>query len=750
MDGRDERDDQKVRREMERIKQREGIERRQDGLHKIYSTSTSTAALTNSGISHKVASSPPVFSSIQSPVITTTSSSTNTFTISAVIHNDLLCNDGSEFVCVCQQNAGNLLKSYVLCNELIELDKLPVIEMNIRRVNLSARLHTNETYESYFKRRVAAVVSNYCEQQADECMATTLRLRKENVVLLSIKPNNLQSTAIGFVITKSQRRSTLSTMTILDSIKVKYVLSAQLAALSRILGGVRIEQVEIVTMEKYRNNNSSESIQRHNFGLLLILSIVATFLTMTYTIAAVRVCRDCYAKRQAKKNASNLNIAFETPNYGTCTQQKQNEMSGNYEIHSTMKMRTSEENDPNNSNQGEVAVFTNYQMKRMFQCDPSQLPGEEIPPLPQTSNDLFIIFASKSLIDPKSQTCNPQSKLIIHQSLKAEQKKNSPLSHKSDDENNIVEVPQKCTNILAKSEETAKTSSHFNSNLTACFCEPKYEFFEQQTKELPISTCNQPMAEESLQPTCSQTETIPKLMNSNLKGPTTDEQIEAVWKQLEIGNESTWLPNAQEPRDKPYCLTGSFSESSFKAANYYNEETVNLELYQSNRRTKSRTKNEISGLKTIPLTDQLGHLQESKHSDGFAKDENHIVQKSRTTHQFNDWSSESDDGEIGAYHKLSEIEEEGGNDRSPEFITVSCTKTFIEDPIISRNEKDFGLNLDVQSKTFISTEQFKVSNTDMSCYEQLQESAPPLNSSSTSNRVTPKEFASFTPTDDLK
>lgn len=246
------------------------------------------AALTNSGISHKVALSPPVSSSIQSPVIATTS---NTFTISAVIHNDLLCNDGSEFVCVCQQNAGNLLKSYVLCNELIELDKLPVIEMNIRRVNLSARLHTNETYESYFKRRVAAVVSNYCEQQADECMATTLRLRKENVVLLSIKPNNLQSTAIGFVITKSQRRSTLSTMTILDSIKVKYVLSAQLAALSRILGGVRIEQVEIVTMEKYRNNNSSESIQRHNFGLLLILSIVATFLTMTYTIAAVRVCR---------------------------------------------------------------------------------------------------------------------------------------------------------------------------------------------------------------------------------------------------------------------------------------------------------------------------------------------------------------------------------------------------------------------------------------------------------------------------
>lgn len=80
-------------------------------------------------------------------------------------------------------------------------------------------------------------------------------------------------------------------MTVLDSTKVKYVLSAQLAALSRILGGVRIEYVGIAIMEKYRGNNDHETTQQNNFGLLLILSIVATFLTITYTIAAIRVCR---------------------------------------------------------------------------------------------------------------------------------------------------------------------------------------------------------------------------------------------------------------------------------------------------------------------------------------------------------------------------------------------------------------------------------------------------------------------------
>lgn len=69
------------------------------------------------------------------------------------------------------------------------MNALPIIEMKIRHVNLSARLHTNETYESYFKRRIATVVSNYCEHQADECMATTLRLHKviRTFVPLSIK-----------------------------------------------------------------------------------------------------------------------------------------------------------------------------------------------------------------------------------------------------------------------------------------------------------------------------------------------------------------------------------------------------------------------------------------------------------------------------------------------------------------------------------------------------------------------------------
>ncbi|MCP9259453.1 hypothetical protein DINM_002397 [Dirofilaria immitis] len=471
---------------------------------------------------------------ITTTTTTTTKSTTTIFNTSAMVRNDLLCNNDSEFVCICQQNAGfrkgsavtygfsiptkqvergeedvklkrlseNLKVDKIQLQEtdgtdarmciqfpkILVLDELPVIEMNIRRVNLSARLHTNETYESYFKRRIAAVVSNYCEQQADECMAATLRLKrfikislytavifdskfpihrkngyqnsgssyhmKENVVLLNIKPNSLQSTIIGFVITKSQRRSVLSTMTILDSTKVKYVLSAQLAALSRILGGVRIEQVEMVIMKKYRDTDSGETTQRDNLGLLVILSITAAFLTTTYTVAAIRVCR-------------------------------------------------------------EIAVMDLHQMRRMFQCDPSQLPAEEALALSTTSNDLF----------------------------------------------------------------------------------SEYEFSNQQDKVLPIPIWNQLTVEEPSQSTCNQPETTSELTNSNSKKLTIDEHLETIQNQLAIGNESTWLPN-KESRDKSYSLTSSFSESSFDEANHCNAETINLELFhQSNRETKRGIKTEIVGLK---------------------------------------------------------------------------------------------------------------------------------------------------------
>jgi hypothetical protein len=51
----------------------------------------------------------------------------------------------------------------------IQVRKLDVVNMVLRDINLSARLYTNETYESYLRRRIAQILSQYCENVPEVC-----------------------------------------------------------------------------------------------------------------------------------------------------------------------------------------------------------------------------------------------------------------------------------------------------------------------------------------------------------------------------------------------------------------------------------------------------------------------------------------------------------------------------------------------------------------------------------------------------
>lgn len=109
---------------------------------------------------------------------------------------------------------------------------------------------------------------------------------EENVVLLDVSTDDDGSTIISFAITKSQRPGLLSTGRTMDPVKIHYILSAQLDLLSRVLGGVRVERVEANVLEKTNKHEDSD-----NTTLLIIAGIIALFLIVTYTIAAIRVCR---------------------------------------------------------------------------------------------------------------------------------------------------------------------------------------------------------------------------------------------------------------------------------------------------------------------------------------------------------------------------------------------------------------------------------------------------------------------------
>uniref|UniRef100_A0A0N4UPA6 Transmembrane domain-containing protein n=1 Tax=Dracunculus medinensis TaxID=318479 RepID=A0A0N4UPA6_DRAME len=238
--------------------------------------------------------------------------------------------------------------SYPFCLTFLSLaiTSITTILLKMRRINLQALLHTNETYESYLKRRLANVMTNYCEQQINECPATTIRLDKviitnknslisrkrmdnddekkeilkqlleqqrqtnferiftqANIVILNVTTDFDRSTTIAFVIlrqTNSDNNNnhnlskTFNSNDLIDAVKVKYVLSAQVPSLSRVLGGVRIERIAIETIrnDNIRTSSSSPTMNTNNNSkLYIILGATAAFLLTTYIIAAIKVCR---------------------------------------------------------------------------------------------------------------------------------------------------------------------------------------------------------------------------------------------------------------------------------------------------------------------------------------------------------------------------------------------------------------------------------------------------------------------------
>ncbi|KIH61272.1 hypothetical protein ANCDUO_08461 [Ancylostoma duodenale] len=195
--------------------------------------------------------------------------------------------------------------------------ELPVVDMRLRHVNLEAHLHTNEKYETYFKRRIANIVSSYCEHQANECPGATLRLTQtvsdasqsddddddksvlyaaddeseplltqNNVVLLRVEREPVNVTRILFAITKSENVGSLNEQMIIDPVKVKYILGSQAGPLARILGGIKLDSVRVSRIRRHLTLADTD-----NTKLITIISIVGAFFAICYIIGAIRLCR---------------------------------------------------------------------------------------------------------------------------------------------------------------------------------------------------------------------------------------------------------------------------------------------------------------------------------------------------------------------------------------------------------------------------------------------------------------------------
>lgn len=189
----------------------------------------------------------------------------------------------------------------------------------MKNIYFQGRLYTNESYQQYFRRRVANIISKYCEDFSKECVNIknlervkqniSLEIddkyyslknqnkivyededepifQQENVIILKVIFDEKNRTDVYFVITKNLQTVSLNPSLIIEPSKIKYIMSSQLAPLSRVLGGIRIEELNLKEMKKKRIPSSE-----NNTKLLIFVGIVLLALVICYFIAIFTLIR---------------------------------------------------------------------------------------------------------------------------------------------------------------------------------------------------------------------------------------------------------------------------------------------------------------------------------------------------------------------------------------------------------------------------------------------------------------------------
>uniref|UniRef100_A0A1I7S9I7 SEA domain-containing protein n=1 Tax=Bursaphelenchus xylophilus TaxID=6326 RepID=A0A1I7S9I7_BURXY len=326
---------------------------------------------------------------------------------------DFICNVDTDFECVCNRSLGNLDDTFMQCNSLIAEEKLSAVEMVVKNVDLKATLHTNETYQDYFRRRVANLVSQHCEQHAHECAGAQLGLTQANVLIMHVEYLPRRRTKLKFVVRKDpDLLPKMITADLIDTRRIVDILSNQVGPLSRVLGGIRIETLRLGELQR-------QALPADNTKLLIIVGCVLLIIFISYIVAVVKCIMDSRRKRaEAKKNESlakkdhtnygacadkldapnNINKGTRSStsskssilnnNNGKCrrTSSGKEEKNGRLTARSSTKRSTGDDNsigicDLQTSQPSSPPPSANTDTRsfqRMFACDMSQLPAESL------------------------------------------------------------------------------------------------------------------------------------------------------------------------------------------------------------------------------------------------------------------------------------------------------------------------------------------------------------------------------------
>ncbi|CAL2036607.1 unnamed protein product [Caenorhabditis brenneri] len=357
----------------------------------------------------------------------------------------ILCNNQTEYECVCMrpytspQAPVQHTPSAPDCSVFIKTDDLPVVDMRMRQVNTEAKLYTGESYEEYFKRRISTIVSQYCEHNANECPGVSLRMShvsQDNVVIVRMDHFRGNSTRLLFVLTKNDRNNgVINEDTIIDPVKIKYIIGSQKVPLSRVLGGIKIDSIRTAKMKRnsgsmsYSTPEQRKDNMKGNGNLIKIVAGVGIFFGITYCIGIYQcilwISRKRKSAREAKLAEESL-VAADAKNYGTCELKQRKPSRNGHMVHSEERTPLTYEaidEIPDDNSQS----LPQRQMRNWFKCDASQLPREPTYPTSLVESYQQQSGAATTTPNPTSDLKSKEESPILTK-RKEEKEPNKPVS----------------------------------------------------------------------------------------------------------------------------------------------------------------------------------------------------------------------------------------------------------------------------------------------------------------------------------
>uniref|UniRef100_A0A0N5ANN3 Miff domain-containing protein n=1 Tax=Syphacia muris TaxID=451379 RepID=A0A0N5ANN3_9BILA len=241
---------------------------------------------------------------------------------------------------------------------------------------------------------------------------------------------------ITFVVIKNAQIRDLTTQRLMNSTRIRALLIQQKNQLKRVFGGVPISSATIF-LTKLQN------VVEDNTRLLTLVGLVGFFITVTYVIAAVKVCRDHYYKKLAKRRSVIRAVSENNvPDYGSCEETPRQKLQAS--------SRTQNQINPSEMLDLDVSIpvpspssIDDRSIQRMFECDPSQLPSEQ----PLWSRNV-------SLEEPIAET---------NKQLNTKQRQNSKNKFPTDETNKelLVNQPQLQLNNV---DDAMEISEYDNQN----------------------------------------------------------------------------------------------------------------------------------------------------------------------------------------------------------------------------------------------------------------------------------------------